>query len=382
MKFSTNSKSLCEAISVVSKAQQAKNALPILDCVLMQVKDGMLTVACSDTELYTVATLPLAEYDGEFSIAIKSSDLIALKTIADQPVTVECFPHEDGKDYSCTIYYLNGQFTSHAFNGMEFPKPCEPCGEGVQVKKIPLTHMLDGIRHTRFATLQDSTLKPQMAGVYFDMQPYGMVTVASDGNKLAKVWYKDVKTEEPFGFVMINKAVKLLSEIFTKTQGVDDIELVYSGRDFRITTGKYALYGRLPEGAYPNYNYVIPKEYNSKAVISRADMLGVLGRVGIFADDTNEVVLRFEKDNIVIKSVDKLFSRSAKENIACEYDASPFEVALNYHFLSDILSTLAGEDMVVINIVDATHPLTIQPAEADEQQDVLYLLMPLIPQTE
>lgn len=382
MKLVINSTTLYDAISTVTKVQSGKNVLPILDCVLFQVKDGMLSLMCSDTELFLIANVPLVEYDMNFRVAIPSKDLMTIKSIANQPITIECVSIDENdwtKGMSCTLKYENGQYDWHVMDGEEFPLPYMPEESERQEKTIPLAYMLDGINHTKFAALNETdTIKPQMAGVYFDMQPYGMITVASDGYKLAKVWYKDVKTENPFNIVIINKAAKALSTILKKVEGVEEVDLIYSKQNFCLNMGAYTLYGRLPELPYPNYNMVIPIEFNSSAVVSKNDILGAFSRVGQFADATNEITLVLGKDMLDIIGKDSFASRSAKERVGCEYEGQVIGIAVDYHYLTEVLNTMTEEDTVRFNIVDEKRPIIITPAEQDENRDLLYLVMPRV----
>ena len=51
MKFIVSSTALSSHLQAISRVINSKNALPILDCFLFELKDGTLSITVSDSEI-------------------------------------------------------------------------------------------------------------------------------------------------------------------------------------------------------------------------------------------------------------------------------------------------------------------------------------------
>ena len=65
MNFIVSSSALSAHLQGISRVINSKNALPILDCFLFELQDGVLTVTVSDSETTMVTTLEVVESDAD-----------------------------------------------------------------------------------------------------------------------------------------------------------------------------------------------------------------------------------------------------------------------------------------------------------------------------
>ena len=77
MRFNVSSTSLSNRLQTISRVQSSKNALPILDCILFELADGVLKMTASDSETTMVTTVEVTEADGEGKFAIGAKQLIS-----------------------------------------------------------------------------------------------------------------------------------------------------------------------------------------------------------------------------------------------------------------------------------------------------------------
>ena len=61
----------------------------------------------------------------------------------------------------------------------------------------------------------------------------------------------------------------------------------------------------------------------------------------------------------------------------CEYGDSPMNIGFKGTFLIDILNNMGGEN-VIIELADPSRAGVIVPAEQEENEDLLMLLMPMM----
>lgn len=371
MKFIVSSSALYAHLQGISRVINSKNALPILDCFLFELRDEALNVTVSDSETTMVTTVEVVESnaDGRFAIAARTL-LDALKEIPEQPLTFDI----DLQTLELNIQYQNGQYNLMGQNADEFPTPATLSDNAVRVE-IDAQVLMNGINRAIFATADDE-LRPVMNGIYFDITTESLTMVASDGHKLVRSKTMSAHGNERAAFILPKKPAVLIKNLLPKEEGLVSIE--FDERNAVFTLDNYRMVCRLIEGRYPNYNSVIPANNPNKITIDRLQLLGALRRVSIFSSQASSLVkLCMSADSMVINAQDIDFSTSAKETLTCQYAGTPMEIGFKSSFLIDILNNIPSDD-VLIELADPSRAGVITPVEQEEDEDLLMLLMPMM----
>lgn len=370
MKFNISSTTLCSRLQAISRVQSSKNALPILDCILFDLAGDSLTLTASDSETTIVTSIDVTDVEGYGKIAIESKQLInSIKEISEQPISFNI--NQD--TYQIEINYQNGKYNLIAQNGDEYPVPSSP--NGLHSVVIPTDALLSGISRSLFATADDE-LRPQMNGVYFDLTPEYATLVASDGHKLVRNRILSVHSEEPCSFILPKKPSNMLKGILSKEQ--DNAEIRFDDRNAEIILSSYKLSCRLIEGRYPNYNSVIPQDNPFRVTVDRPSFIAALRRVSVFASASSSLIkLQMDNNSLTVSAQDIDFSTSAEEHIICDYAGQPMSIGFNGPFLLEVLNSITSQE-VVLELADPSRAGVIVPAEQEEDEDLIMLLMPMM----
>ncbi|WP_018108435.1 DNA polymerase III subunit beta [Bacteroides propionicifaciens] len=371
MKFIVSSAALYSHLQAVSRVINSKNALPILDCFLFQLQQGILSVTVSDSETTMQTSIPVIESVTEGKIAITAKTLLdALKEIPEQPLTFSV----DSATLEVTVTYQNGQYSLMGQNGDEYPQATALSAEAVKFT-MPVDALLTGINRTVYATADDE-LRPVMNGIYFDITQEDITMVASDGHKLVRCQVLDAKGSDRAAFILPKKPANLLKNILPKEQG--EVTIAFDERNAVFELGNYHMICRLIEGRYPNYNSVIPKDNPFKVTVDRASLIGALRRVAIFSSQASSLVkLNIKPGSINISAQDIDFSTSAEESLPCQYSDSEMSIGFKSTFLIDILSNISSAE-VILELADPSRAGLIVPVEQEEGEKLLTLLMPMM----
>ncbi len=371
MRFNISSTSLSNRLQTISRVQSSKNALPILDCILFELSGNVLKMTASDSETTMVTTLEVMDADGEGKFAIGAKQLISsVKEISEQPITFNVNPDT----FAIEINYQNGKYNLIGQNGYEFP---ELTGKSDASRHIAIDAqvMLDGITRCLFAAADDE-LRPQMNGVYFDMTPESITFVASDGHKLVRNRVLSVHTDEPSAFILPKKPALLLKTVLPKADG--DVVVRFDDRNAELQMTDYVISCRLIEGRYPNYNSVIPTDNPFRVTADRMAFISALRRVSVFASQSSALIkIHVDRGTLTVSAQDLDFSTSAEEHIMCEYDGMAMSIGFNGPFLLDVLNSITSND-VVLELADPSRAGVITPAEQEENEDLIMLLMPMM----
>lgn len=371
MKFIVSSTALFSHLQAISRVINSKNSLPILDCFLMEIQDGTLTMTASDNETTLCTSIEANEFSGDGRFAVSSKTLLeALKEIPEQPLSFNINP----SSLEITIQYQNGQYNLMGQNADEYPQVQNLGGNTVEVT-IGADVLNVGVNRTFFATADDE-LRPVMNGIYFDITTEDITIVASDGHKLVRYKTYAAHGDEKAAFILPKKPANLLKNLLPKEQG--DVKISFDDRNATFVLENYCMTCRLIEGRYPNYNSVIPQNNPHKATIDRTMFISALRRVSVFSSQASSLIKLSLSDNLMkISAQDIDFSTSAEETTICQYDGNPMSIGFKSSFLIDILNSMSSTN-VIIELADPSRAGVIVPEEQEENEDLLMLLMPMM----
>lgn len=371
MKFIVSSSALFNRLQTIGRVINSKNTLPILDCFLFEIQNNILTLTASDSETTLITTLPLVESDGDARFCVNAKTIQdSMKEIVEQPLSFEINPD----NMEITVNYQNGRYNIIGQSADEYPEMKIP-QEDMNTLSIPSATLLNAINRGLFATADDD-LRPVMNGVYFDIKPDSLTFVSTDGHKLVRNKNYGVKGEQPAAFILPKKPATILKNLLPKEN--DDITLKFNGRNAVITMESSKLICRLIEGRYPNYNSVIPQNNPYRVTVDRLTLLSALKRVLIFSNQSSALIkLHLESNQLVVSGQDIDYSTSAEEHVPCEYGDVPMNIGFKGTFLIDILNNMTGEN-IIIELADPSRAGVLVPAEQEENEDLLMLLMPMM----
>lgn len=371
MRFVVSSTALLSHLQAISKVINSKNTLPILDCFLLELEGSTLSLTAADSETRLVTSLEVNEADGNGKFAVNAKNLLdPLKELPDQPLTFEI----NSDNLETFIFFHNGKYNFIGQNGEDYPQPKQLKETAVSLTIEPQV-LFSGINRTLFASADDE-LRPVMNGVYFDISTEDLTFVASDGHKLVRCKTLSAKGAERASFILPKKPANLLRAILPKES--ETVEIKFDENNAYIKMSSYTMTCRFIEGRYPNYNSVIPQNNPNKVILDRLSFLNALKRVSVFSNQASNLIrLQLSDKNIIVSAQDIDFSTAAEETITCDYTGTPMSIGFKSSFLIDILNNIPSSD-ISLELSDPSRAGLIIPAENEENEDLLMLLMPMM----
>lgn len=371
MRFVVSSTALLSHLQAISKVINSKNTLPILDCFLLELEGSTLSLTAADSETRLVTSLEVNEADGNGKFAVNAKNLLdPLKELPDQPLTFEI----NSDNLETFIFFHNGKYNFIGQNGEDYPQPKQLKETAVSLTIEPQV-LFSGINRTLFASADDE-LRPVMNGVYFDISTEDLTFVASDGHKLVRCKTLSAKGAERASFILPKKPANLLRAILPKES--ETVEIKFDENNAYIKMSSYTMTCRFIEGRYPNYNSVIPQNNPNKVILDRLSFLNALKRVSVFSNQASNLVrLQLSDKSIIVSAQDIDFSTAAEETISCDYTGTPMSIGFKSSFLIDILNNIPSSD-ISLELSDPSRAGLIIPAENEENEDLLMLLMPMM----
>ena len=368
MKFDVSSSDLLKQLQIAGGVISSSPVLPILEDFLFTAEKGRLKIAATDLETSIKTELPVRTAE-EGQVAVPARILIeTLKALPEQPIT---FSVDEGT-HAIEITSNYGKYKLAGENGQDFPRLPQP--ESVNSVALSSDVLTKGITKTLFAVSTDE-LRPSMTGIYFQVDGSKITLVATDAHKLVKYTFSNVEGEVTSSFIVPKKGLQLLKGALPTDEKVD---LAFNNSNAFFTFGNIEVICRLIEAKYPDYNAVIPTDNPFLLTIQRVAFQNSLKRIAIYANKTtNQVVFSIKPGELTVSAQDLDFSNEATEKLACTYEGDDITIAFNAKFLVEMVNVLESDE-VKMELSTPSRAGILLPAEKDENEDILMLVMPVM----
>lgn len=370
MNFVVSASVLLKHLKSIGGVLNTNNTIPILDCFLLELSKGELTLSASDMET-TITTSLKVESNDSGNLAIPAKTLLeALANLPEQPISFII----DKAKHSVKLKTETGDYNISGQNGDEYPKLAKLESQSSIVIKSDV--LANAINKTIFATGNDD-LRPVMSGVFCQFNENNSIFVATDAHKLVRYTRTDAKAGTAASFIMPKKPLNVLKSLLA---GIDDaVKIEFNKTNALFSFGNINLVCRLIDGKYPNYEAVIPKQNPNKLTIDRSSFLGALKRVSVFANKaTHQIRVKVTGSQLRVSAEDLDFANEGHELLTCTYVGEDMEIGFNSRFLVEMVSNLECDEIVLEMSAPNRAGIILPSNSSNPSEDVLMLVMPVM----
>ncbi|MEO1091725.1 MAG: DNA polymerase III subunit beta [Pseudomonadota bacterium] len=195
--------------------------------------------------------------------------------------------------------------------------------------------------------------------------------VATDGHRLAKA-------EMPLpagagGMPPIIVPRKAVGEIRKLVEGAEEVSVSLSTSKIQVRVGDAELVSRLIDGQFPDYERVIPKSNDKRAVVDAQAFAKAVDRVATIATEkTRAIKLHFDSGRMTLSAVSSEAGRG-EDQLDVGYADSPLEIGFNARYVLEMLGQIAGDD-IEMEIANPASPTLVRDTG---DSGVVYVLMPM-----
>ena len=369
MEFSIKRDVLLKSLTLAQGIIEKKNTLPILSNVLLNAKDGKLSIIATD--------LDLVFYDeiSEVQIKTEGATTTAATTLYDilRKISGNSEIKFDLKSESkLSLITDNSDFNLLCLPIDNFPNFADDLEDNeISFNKSKLLALLN---KTKIAISNDDT-RHYLNGIYLhttESQNRTYLTgVATDSHRLSSssIEIESNKTFHPL--ILPKKTVFQLCNLLTDTNEKVLIKTSESKIQFRI--GKTRLVSKVIDGKFPDYKKVVPVGNDKILTVSSFDFIQAIERVITVSIDRKEgVKLILGKDNIKF-SVNSTNSGDGNEVVKSNFTAEEMTVSFNSKYLVDIASEVEDKNLK-INLKDPISPVLVEDMS---DKNSYYVVMPM-----
>lgn len=357
---------LQKAINVLQKVSQNKTSSNLPGAIYMTTKNGQVELQGNDFELGIRLTIDGdIKEPGTLVVGSRYFQELIRKLPGD---TIELYKPEDGN--SLTITSGSSEFNLVTLHPDDFSLVEQIHDQDhVNIDSFAMKELID---LTNYAAATDED-RPVFTGALLEIKENEVTMVATDTHRMA---VKKITIDEPATTPM--RAIiptKTLAEVsrLLPTDNPAMINIIWNRTQIVFNFESIYIISRLIEGTYPEYEKVIPSQFDSSAVIDRREFAGAVDRVSLLAKDISYNVIRYDwaESNVTLSTQNSEIGM-AKEDVAVEFKGTPFTISFNGRYISDILRHSTGDNIHLF--LKQNGPVVIRQ---DNNPNYTYVLTPV-----
>ena len=374
MKFRCERDALLEALMVaVRAAAGASSSRAALTGAHLDLADGTLVVTGSDLDLTLSVTTDVAgEADGA---AVAPARLLTDVVRAVPAGSVEFSVTDDGE---ASIVAGPSEFSIRLIPEEDYPQLAfkdERTQDGASVAFSPAVSF-DGLEFrgalsqvVKSASSDDS--RPILTGVFMTAESEGQLRLVSTDSYRLSV--RDLEGSSILGeHERVLVPSRALGELQRLIADSDEVTLKLAEHYAQFVVGAVQLTTRLIPGDFPNYHGLIPTNHPNCLTANREQLLEVVRRVRLLAQDSTPVRLVMSSENLEVIAITHDVGK-ANESMDAQYEGEDLTVAFNPGYLIDGIEASTGDE-VTLHTADAVKPALLR---SEGNESFLYLLMPV-----
>ena len=356
---------LQKALDLAAHIASRTHSLPVLQCVKIETfKDNTFKISATNLEIGIVVTGE-AKVSEPGIVTVPAQLLLQTVSLISQPtISLEL------ENEVLLVVTKNSKTKIKTLKSDEFPIIPTLTKKSTVIDGKTLSHALKSVL---FATSL-SSIKPELGCVNIHQKTaHTLTTVATDSFRLAEktVSLHQFTLEGTLLVPQKNAAefVRVLDTLNENPEFIhDDNQLALS-----FPSGVYIV-TRLVEGNFPDYQQIIPKEYQTHATVLLGDFLHALKKTNIFTNKFLQVGLTIDSSRkcIELKS-ENTEAGATEEPISASIDGNDLSLSFNQRYLAESLSQFS-DDSIELSFAGIGRPLVIKGVS---DSTFRYLVMPM-----
>ena len=367
MKLSCTQENLTRGLNLVSRLASTRSTLPILSHIQLSTDRGRLKLQATDLEI-GIKTWIGAKVEKEGSVTVPGrliSEFVSMNTDKKLNLII--------KDQTLNITSERFQANIKGTSSEEFP--LIPQVKEESFISVPAKTLEEAIREVIIAVALDET-RPALSGVYLKTEDSKLKMVATDSYRLAEktIPLENKAATQKAGVIIPAKTMHELLRILGAIAS-EQVKIYLAQNQVQFNVDKnIELVSRLIEGTFPNYEQIIPTNYQTKISLEAEEFTNGLKVANLFArESANNIKIEIKTPgSLFIKAVAGQVGDNLSQ-ISCQAEGNNTSVAFNAKFLLDALSVISSPK-IDLEISGKLSPGVIRPADS---KNYLYIIMPL-----
>ena len=357
---------LLKPLQAVTGIVEKRHTLPILSNVLIERKQGSLTMVATDLEIQVAARMELGKGPGEDTgltvSARKLQEILrALPDGSEAALEVQ--------NNRLQVRSGKSRFNLQTLPVGDFPAMAEP--EAAQAKvSMPQKALRELLLLVQYAMAQQD-IRYYLNGLLLVLEGGQVKVIATDGHRLSYAARPLGQSQEKREVILPRKAVLELSRLLADSDEPVTIDIF--GAVVRFGFGSTVLTTKIIDGKFPDYTRLVPTNYQKKFSIQRQALLQSLQRAAILSNEKFRGVRWVVAAGSLRISCTNNDQEEAQEELEITYGGDALDIGFNITYVLDVLNNVQS-DAVECAFGDANSSMLVTVPDNTEFR---YVVMPM-----
>jgi len=368
MKLTLLQENLRPALDHVSRFVSSKAQLPILGNLLLTTTEGRLVISATNLEIGISYSLG-AKIEEEGSVCLPAKEITEFVSfLAPGKIDMSL------KDTMFQLSTANAQSSFATVSPQEFPQI--PTADPQTLFTLDYSLLSQAVSQVSFSAAQDDS-RPILTAILCQFHQDHLLFAATDGFRLSLV---DHKLVNPLVLPQDTAPVYLipartLTEVIRLSKSAQNIGigLTSDRHQMVFVLDDIQLASRLIAGDYPDYQRIIPESFATKVYFNRDELIQSIKIASVFASQSANVVRFNVKSDSVDITANAPQVGQNKVSVEARVEGEPLEIAFNYKFINDFLSSCKGQEVTL----SLNQPLTPGMFADQSSPHFTHIIMPV-----
>lgn len=380
MKVICTQENFKKAIYSTERVVGKQITLPILENILLETEGGMLKISATNLEIGVFLKVGAkVEEDGKITVPAKLLSSFVNNLPADSTVSLVA------ENQSLKVSSGSVSASVKGLQAQDFP--IIPEMEGEFLFSLPAQELKEVLPRLMICASLD-TSRPELSGVNMLLFDKEVHLAATDSFRLAESIIPIKKEKEAEYNLFIEKVASIIipSNTISEVARVinpetKEVKVSIEESQIFFQIDNVRVVSRLINGKYPEYKQIIPRQFSTKVILSKEELLRAVKIAGIFAKEkAGEVKFEIEPDSGDVK----IFSRAEEvgENktiLSSEVSGPKQEIVFNPRYIMDGIQAISSQKIALL-MNNGSSPAVlrmIQENGTQENNNHTYIIMPI-----
>jgi DNA polymerase-3 subunit beta len=376
MKLTCLQENLNKGLAIVGRAAATRTTLPITNNVLLATEESRLKLVATNLEM-AISCWIGSKIEENGSITVPARLLTEfIGSLPNDKVDISLSPRSKTLKLKCARF----EARISGVDAKDFPPV--PKVEGGISTNVEVAELRQAISQVALAAAVDES-RPVLTGVNAEFEGSELTLAAADGFRLAV--YKlplskpvDKKTTA----IIPSRVLSELNRLAADQEEAIGITLNTVKSQIVFYLKNVELVSQLIQGSFPEYSQLIPKEYQTRAVVDTSQFLMATKTAAIFARDGGGIVrLMITPGSEKVPGKLTISARSEElgedvGDIDTAVQGEAAKIAFNGKYLTEVLNVLR-EPQAALELTSPSSPGIIRPLGVD---NYVHVIMPMFVQ--
>lgn len=332
-----NKEEFLKPLQSVAGIVERRHTLPILSNVLIQIGNQNIAFVATDLEIQITAILENKQDNNESAITVSAKKLQDIVRALPENSEISF----SSKDSRLQLRAGKSQFSLQTLPAEDFPK-LALSDELVSEISISQTMLKQLFNQVQYAMAQQD-IRYYLNGLLLVLEPGFVKVIATDGHRLSLASMSMETINQSAEAILPRKTVTELIKLLGDTE--EEVKVNLGKNLVTFTFGNINLVSKVIEGKFPDYNKVIPSNYNNHVVLDRLTMLHAMQRASILSNEKFRGVRMVLTQNSMRVICNNTEQEEAEEELEIEYVDEPLDIGFNVTYLLDVLNNINTKEV-------------------------------------